>query len=808
MKLPQLFLLIFSIGHLSLTATGQSKEKYAKAKIWLTQTNTIKKLAGLGLETDHGQHKTNTWLISDFSEKEIDRIKQAGFGLEILIPDVQADFVNRNSENVVESTQNLVYADFCRKVKSWKVPSHWRLGSMGGHLRYDEMEKHLDSMKILYPNLISAKSPIDTTKTIEGRRIWYVKISDNAEEDDTTEPKALYSAIHHAREPVGMHQLIMYMWYLLENYSGNQDIKALVDASEMYFVPCLNPDGYLFNQTQNPEGGGMWRKNRRNNGGSFGVDLNRNYGYQWGYDDFGSSPNPEWETFRGEGPFSEPETRAMKAFCERFPFKAALNYHTYSNLLIHPWGFQDTPCEDSILFRYLGRELTKENNYRMGTGMQVLNYNTNGGSDDYMYAAVPEKGKIISMTPEVGSWFWPTANEIKDLCVENLHQNLGLAYSLHPWAIFSDTTGVFLNNKNFPEEGQYRIRFKIRRIGTNYEPATISLNFKPIGPNADQFSPITKNYTALPFNKEMVDSVLVTSLNPDLLGQPVPVSWMVSISNGIFSQYDTITHFAGRPIIETTMTEPCESSAAWTGSWVFATDDFLEGTACLKPTFGNYASDMHTTMRRIRPFDLRPTHIKSAEMSMWTKMEIEKNFDYAALEFSIDSGATWEKVCTDKSVMSSPFSQQAGNIVIPIWDGFQYNWQRETVNLQPYLGQKLWIRFIFHSDDFQEFDGFRVDHVEVKTNADLTAGKKNFYKPQPKISLMPNPAKDQFMLQLEGWEGTANLKIADALGREVFEANRLMNGKKSFDVKLPKGIYSVFVKDKYQNAKVLRLMVE
>ena len=72
------------------------------------------------------------------------------------------------------------------------------------------------------------------------------------------------------------------MWYLLENYATNADIKATVDNTELFFVPCVNPDGYVYNQTTNPNGGGMWRKNRRNNGTSFGVDINRNYGYNWG----------------------------------------------------------------------------------------------------------------------------------------------------------------------------------------------------------------------------------------------------------------------------------------------------------------------------------------------------------------------------------------------------------------------------------------------------------------------------------------------------------------------------------------------
>jgi murein tripeptide amidase MpaA len=92
-----------------------------------------------------------------------------------------------------------------------------------------------------------------------------------------------FNAVHHAREPMSMSQLIFFMWHILENYNTDKDIKTLVNSTELYVVPCVNPDGYVYNQGTNPSGGGMWRKNRRNNGnGTFGVDPNRNYAYKWG----------------------------------------------------------------------------------------------------------------------------------------------------------------------------------------------------------------------------------------------------------------------------------------------------------------------------------------------------------------------------------------------------------------------------------------------------------------------------------------------------------------------------------------------
>ena len=74
-----------------------------------------------------------------------------------------------------------------------------------------------------------------------------------------------------------------------------------------------------------------------------GVDLNRNYGYEWGHDDEGSSAFPGSDTYRGPSPFSEPETQAMKFLCAiTMIFKLALNFHSYGNLVVYPWGFNDS----------------------------------------------------------------------------------------------------------------------------------------------------------------------------------------------------------------------------------------------------------------------------------------------------------------------------------------------------------------------------------------------------------------------------------------------------------------------------------
>ena len=209
------------------------------------------------------------------------------------------------------------------------------------------------------------------------RRQTYLLCKNFRQSDvNETEPEVLYTAVHHAREPESMSQLIYYMWYLLENYSADSTVRNLVNTTEMYFVPCVNRTDTFTMESTNPLGGGMWRKNRRDNlDGEFGVDLNRNYGEQWGLDNIGSSPLTSDGTYRGTSGFSEPETQAMKNFTNNHEFKLALNYHTYGNFHIVPWGYGYQFLYSGFhSVRFLCSVITKYNHFLVGTPNQTVNY--------------------------------------------------------------------------------------------------------------------------------------------------------------------------------------------------------------------------------------------------------------------------------------------------------------------------------------------------------------------------------------------------------------------------------------------------
>ncbi len=285
----------------------------------------------------------------------------------------------------------------------------------GGFPTYGDIE-----VPLLFASF-DEKVRVDTIGyTLEGRVIWAVKISDNVEIDED-EPEIMFNAMIHAREPIGLSICMDLIDSLYMNYDIDPDIQALVDGAEIWIIPVLNPDGYVYNEVNNPDGGGMWRKNRRDNGdGSFGVDLNRNFGFNWGLDDIGSSPVGEDETYRGTGPFSEPEMQVFHDFMLSHDFAVICNYHSYGNIYVKPWGFNRyLPVPDKSIYQEGLDSLYNFNGYPENPSM----YSTNGGAYDYQYGEHFEKKKSFGYLPEVGYWFWPNSSDIYGLVVENRQAN-------------------------------------------------------------------------------------------------------------------------------------------------------------------------------------------------------------------------------------------------------------------------------------------------------------------------------------------------------------------------------------------------
>jgi len=428
-----------------------SREIYKEIRLVIEDGNTIEVLQSEHLGIDHF-HITDDWIQFVIPSQKIIELEQKSLDFSIVHEDIESYYASR-LDNTYEAR------DF-------------ELGSMGGYYTFAEIEEQLDKLFLEYPTIITEK--VSLGLTLEGRDIWMVKVSDNPELDED-EPEVLYTGLHHSREPMSYMNLFYFIHWLGENYNVDPEATALVNGREMYFIPAINPDGLVYNQQIAPNGGGMQRKNMRDSclGTPTGVDLNRNYSYMWGYDNQGSSPDGCNETYRGTLPFSEPETQVVKSFVESRDFKIALNYHSYSNLLIYPFGYDPdipVPDEDFEIFVEYGEIMTQYNGYLLGTGIETVGYTVNGEACDWMYG---EKD-IFAYTPEIGSFndgFWPATNRIIPLAEENLFPNKFVAWSVgsHYNLDFSIESGDYL-------QGQiYSTELSISNAGLSSSTGPISL---------------------------------------------------------------------------------------------------------------------------------------------------------------------------------------------------------------------------------------------------------------------------------------------------------------------------------------------
>lgn len=257
--------------------------------------------------------------------------------------------------------------------------------------------------------------------SIEGRpiRVWKITGAGAG-----PKPGVFYHALQHAREWITAPTVLYLANHLVTNHGVDPCITDLVDRTEFYIAPCVNPDGYSY--TWNSGSTRLWRKNRRNNGSNFGVDLNRNWAYGWGGG--GSSGSTSSDTYRGTAPFSEPETTALSNFITSKPnIKAYMDYHSYSQLILWPFGnncVAPSPPDD-VRYAALGNKMQSliesvHGMYYEPGPICLTLYQASGGSVDWAYGTAGRTGYTIELRDTGADGFVLPPEQIIPNCEENL----------------------------------------------------------------------------------------------------------------------------------------------------------------------------------------------------------------------------------------------------------------------------------------------------------------------------------------------------------------------------------------------------
>jgi len=664
-------------------------------RIFVPDKETLGRIWSTGIDHEGAAGKIGGWMEFVASENELRHLESAGIPYEVVIDDLAKFYESRLAPGPVNALG-------------------FGYGSMGGFYTFAEVLQQLDSLRLLYPHLITARDSIG--RTTDNRAIWVAKISDNPEMNEPNEPEVLYTALTHAREPQGMMTILYYMWWLLQNYGTDPEATYLVNNRQMYFIPVVNPDGYVHNQTTNPGGGGMWRENRRfNSTNCYGVDLNRNYGpyYMWNSPNGGSSTTPTCGqgTYRGPSPFSEPETQAIDAFMRTHNIKTAFNYHTYGNYLIYPWGYLSRENGDSLIYRDWTYDMQFTNHYTNGTDQQTVNYSTRGNSDDYMYGDTT-KPIAYTMTPEVGtSGFWPPTTQIFPLAIENLPQNKYLAYFAGHYPALRHFEIEDAGGNGFLDRGEnfsLITRWKNRGLG---QAANITISVSSNSPHVTFTTPTLQ--TTIPPQTEQSLSFAGRVSPVAVTGLPFQVYFTTTDADG-FLKRDTVNLYLGTPSVVL-----ADSASSGTGNWNTGTGWGTTTNAHTPPLAftdsptGNYPANANNSLTLNNQLSL--SGYTAAELRFWTKWAIEPTWDFATVELSTDNGTTWTTLRSSLSHSGSgrSGSQQPGTS----WGYESYTpgltWVEQRIDLGAYLNRQIRLRFRVAADGYDQRDGFYVDDIRV-----------------------------------------------------------------------------------------------
>ncbi|MCB5168144.1 M14 family metallopeptidase [Streptomyces bambusae] len=278
---------------------------------------------------------------------------------------------------------------------------------------YAEMSAEIEQRLAAYPNIMSKRV---IGKSYQGRDLVAIKISDNVATDEA-EPEVLFTHHQHAREHLTVEMALYLLREFGAGYGSDSRITNMVNNREIWIIPDLNPDGGEYDIASGSYR--SWRKNRQPNSGSsyVGTDENRNWNYKWGCCG-GSSGSKSSETYRGTAAESAPEVKVVSDFVRsrvvggKQQIKAAIDFHTYSELVLWPFGYtyNDTApgltADDLAAFKKVGQGMAASNGYTPEQSSDL--YITDGTIDDYLWGVHKIFGYTFEMYPESGGGgFYP-----------------------------------------------------------------------------------------------------------------------------------------------------------------------------------------------------------------------------------------------------------------------------------------------------------------------------------------------------------------------------------------------------------------
>ena len=417
--------------------------KLKQVRISATSKAALKRLETLGLDLADSNGGVY-WDALLHSRSDEAKLKKAGYSYKVIFGDLKArDRRNR----LAEERASRAAASGVRARASALSSGRTSYRTLG------EINDELKALALANPGI--ARTFELPGESWEGRKIMGIEIAENIGATDDGRPSMVMVGTHHAREWPANEATLEWAYDLIKGYkTGNGRLTSIVKGARSYLVPVVNVDGFdvtITSEGITPGGnytdpldstspfavppnsgnqsigtGAYKRKNCRPDDGvtrptaadclaraypntlanaDDGVDINRNYGVEWGGP--GSATAQTDLTNHGPGPFSEPETEAVRRFTRNLQPSVLITNHTFSGLILRPPGTNRSgPVPDEERLRALGDAMADQTQFRSQFSYQL--YDTTGTTDDYLYDGLG----AFSYTPEIGfAEFHPAYSE-------------------------------------------------------------------------------------------------------------------------------------------------------------------------------------------------------------------------------------------------------------------------------------------------------------------------------------------------------------------------------------------------------------
>ena len=367
------------------------------------------------------------------------------------------------------------------------------------------------SLKNDYPDIVHIEKI--GAGSVEEYPIWAIKISDNPTIDEK-EPAVLFTATHHAQEPLGLELCLYLIDHFCTNYERDKRVKRWIDESEIWLVPVVNPDGYHLIMDSN-NSLHFWRKNLRDNNQNSvfdpeidGTDLNRNYDYNWHVES--DSAYKSWH-YRGPYPFSENETQAIRNLTLREKFVFNLDFHSHGEVILYPWDNAPPPGDIEFvkkLAQQIASQIQKKD-VPEPYDIRPLNGNL-GQCSVWMHG----KASVQSFTVEMGYCHLPAGRDISKIILQNANGAFFILDRLFKGAVKGTIRNGYTNK---PIRAEIDItKYSSQNVANPVSDAETGFYYRIVEPGEHTIKFKAPGYRTKIFHAVEINSNKVLTLNVDL----------------------------------------------------------------------------------------------------------------------------------------------------------------------------------------------------------------------------------------------------------------------------------------------------